>query len=536
MNTADFKTARRWNALNRFLQIFLAITLALSLNYLASRSDLHRRYEIAPEQSRALALETRKQIEAIARNAPENTSKEIPWVTIYLTLSTNGLAPDSKDYASVSALLKQLQNLLDDVQFAAAKTARPNWLRIEQTDNLRRAAILASLQVRYPGIDANTVLVVTCKDRERDGCKIISFPEILGMRQGSKEPLFTGEEALASALLSVTGEKPPLVYYTTGHREMSPTLIGPDGYAKPNTSPDGLAKLEAKLNARNIRFAPLDLAKVNEVPTDADLLLLPAPKSSLPPAETEKLRRYMRERNGRMIALLNPGVPLGSLEDLFSDWGILVQDARVHDTSADASDAQGNLLVRVRTPADAPDLATIAPDGLRLAFAKARAVREDPADPADDTRRVTRLASSNVNQPGNIFAWGETDYGQPQSTWTYDPIRDLEAPISVAVVAERAPGMRLKLGSTAGRLLVIGSGDIASNDRINSYENDFFLLNVTNWMLDRTQFLGIRPHSMSGFQLAATNADLTRVARWFALLPLAALLLGIAVFFWRRAT
>ncbi|MDR2845362.1 MAG: GldG family protein [Puniceicoccales bacterium] len=534
MNTADFKTARRWNAFNRFLQIIFAISLALSLNYLASRSNLHRRYEIAPSQSHALALETRKQIEGVARNVPDNISKESPWVTIYLTLSTNGLATDSKDYASVSALLKQLQNLLDDLQFSAAQTGRANWLRIEQTDNLRRAAILASLQARYPGIDANTVLVVTCKDRERDRCKIIAFPEIIAMRQGSKEPLFTGEEALASALLSVTGEKPPLVYYTTGHREMSPLVPGADGFAKADTSPDGLAKLEDKLNARNIRFLPLDLAKVNEVPTDADLLYLPAPKAAIPPAETEKLRRYMRERNGRMIAFLNPGAPLGSLEDLFADWGILVQDARVHDLSPDASDAQENLLIRVRTPADAKDLATIAPDGLRLAFAKARPVREDPAAPTDDTRRVTRLAATNINPAGKIVAWGETNYNQPQSTWAYDPVRDLEAPVSVAVVSERAPGMRLNLGSTAGRLLVIGSGDIASNDRINSYENDFFLLNITNWMLDRTQFLGIRPHSMSGFQLAATNADLTRVARWFALLPLGALLLGLAVFFWRR--
>jgi hypothetical protein len=523
MNTADFKTARRWNALNRFLQIVLALSLALSLNYLASRSDLHRRYEIAPSQSRALALETRKQIEAIARNAPESISKETPWVTIYLTLSANGIE-DPKEKEAITALVKQLKNLLDDVQFAATKTGRANWLRVEETDTLRHAGVFAGLQARYPGIDPSTVLIVTCKDRDRDRCKIISFREVLVMRQGSKETLFTGEEALAAALLSVTGEKPPLVYHITGHREMSPA----------DTGPDGLARLEAKLRARNILLLPLDLAKVNEVPTDADLLLLPAPKAAIPPAETEKLRRYMRERNGRMIALINPADPLGSLEDLFSDWGILAQDARVHDTSQDASDAQGNLLIRVRTPAEANELAAIVPTGLLLAFAKARPVREDPGAPADDTLRVTRVAATNINPPGEIRAWGETNYStQP---WVYDPARDLEAPVPVAAIAERAPGLRMKLGSTTGRLVVIGSGDIASNERINIYENNFFLLNITNWMLDRTQFLGIRPHSMSGFQLAATNADLTRVARWFALPSLVALFLGLAVFFWRKST
>jgi hypothetical protein len=521
MNTADFKTARRLTALNRFLQVVLALALAISLNYLASSTGTSGRVEILPTQSRTLALETRKQIEAIARRAPAGTTRETPWVTIYLTLATTGFT-DPADIEKVNNTLKQLTPLLDDIHAAAATAGRDGWLRIEQTDNLRRAGIFASLRERYPGIDAGTVLVVTCKDREKDRCKIIGFRDLATTRPGTSEPLFTGEEALTSALLGVTGEKAPVVYHITGHGEMSPADRGPNGFSQ----------LDARLRARNILLHPLDLAKVNEVPTDADLLFLPAPRVPIPPAETEKLRRYMRERNGRLIALVNPAVPIGSLDDLFYDWGIIAQDARVHDTSPDASDAQGNLLVRLGA---ANHELTRHATGRRLAFAKARPVSSlGDRVPDDETRTITPLAATFNPPDGSRRTWGERNYNTPQP-WVFDAA-DIDAPITVATVAERAIGIRMNLGAAGGRLLVVGSGDIATNARLGSFENAAFLLDGFNWMLDRAQFIGIPPRTMKNFQLGATNADLARVARWFALLPLAALLFGLLVFLWRRTT
>ncbi|MDR0534943.1 MAG: Gldg family protein [Puniceicoccales bacterium] len=522
MDFSDFKIARRWGFLNRLLQIVLAILLAVSLNYLVSRSGAHRRYGLALSQARVLSLETRRQLEHMARSAPASESAT-PWITIYLTLSQQSAADSGVEERLVPELLRQTQNLLGDLQFAAAQGGRENWLKVEQTDTLRQAGVFAGLQRRHPGIDQRSAIVILCRERGKERCRVLSIRDLLvaDASGAGRDPMFNGEEALASALHGITGERPPVFYFVGGHGGMSPDDNGPDG----------LASLETKLRVRNIDTRQLDLSRVNEVPADADLLLIAAPRTPLAATEVEKLRRHLRDRHGRAIVLVNPGDRLGPLDDLLYEYSITVPDALIHDASTTAKDAPGNLLTHIYPVPH--ELARVT-GRQHLAFAKARPVRKNLFREEEATLVVTELAGTDANPPGEVLTWGETNYAN--RPFSFDPVRDLEAPLPVAVVAERSFGLRMNLPSSGSRLLVLGSGDIASNARIGLYGNDFFLLNAINWMLDRNQYLGIPPRRISGFRLAATNADLSRVAYWFALLPLGALLLGFLVFLWRRNT
>jgi hypothetical protein len=531
MNTSDFKTARRWNALNRFFQVVLSITLVVGLNVLASQSGVRLRRSLPFAKATALSLETAKQLESAARRAPANAAPNAPWVVIYDTL---GATETEKDDTSAAMLAASTRTLLDDFQFAAATGKHNGWLAIERTDNLHRANIFADLQKRLPDISSRTAIVVECKALGR--FKIINLEDLRARTRGGatgawNAGLFRGEDALMSAILRVTDERPRILYHTIGHREMSPD----------DTGAHGLSNLELRLRSRNIEMRPLDLTKFNAVPADADLVLLAAPQSEFTKSETEKLLLHMRRSSARprLIVFMDVGFT-PRLEELLDDWGILSDDVRIWDPTA--ADSRGVTIAKRLLP-DHDLTRAIATRGHSgtgasgsLAYLQARPARRDPLAPPDETLRVTELFTTSANTEKTILAWGERHYRQPP--FRYEPLRgDIEAPVALGAVAERRIGRDLGLKATAdGRILVLGSADFASNALLAAGDNEFFLLNAVNWLLDREEMLNIPPRPLAKFQLRATDADLERVTWRFALLPIAAFLLGFLITFWRKHT
>ena len=53
----------------------------------------------------------------------------------------------------------------------------------------------------------------------------------------------------------------------------------------------------------------------------------------------------MSERNGRIVVLIDPGRRHG-MEDLFYDWGILVDDMTIQDDGPDYRSQGGDLIIR----------------------------------------------------------------------------------------------------------------------------------------------------------------------------------------------
>jgi hypothetical protein len=524
VNFDDFKTVRRWNAINRFLQIVLGITLVCALNYLAARSSFHARWNIAPDAARALSLESVKQLEAIARRAPQDTAPAKPWVTVHLTLAEGdtGDASDAGGSPELPALARLLRELLDDTRYAASKIKPEGWLRVERTNQRFNAGLYNKFREQY-GIGARTALVVTCRDRVRTVEAGELYDASLAATGGADGAArsFRGEGALLGALLAATTSRPARIYRTVGHREHSD---------------EELASLDLRLRSRNIALLPLNLGAaaeglpppVNEVPLDADAVLLAGPRSPFSPAETEKLRRYLRGRNGRVLVCLDPGTN-ARLEDLFYDWGVLSDDALLYDPASTA----GGVTV---SPLANREHELTRKLHSHLVFAKARPVRPDPAAPADETLSVTWLLASS---PERGVAWAERDY--VLEPFRFNPERgDMEPPVSIAAAAERAAGLRMKLSVTGGRLLVVGTSDILTRKFLGMQGNEFFVLNALNWLLaERSQLVGVPPRPLADFYLRTSRPpreEITALAWRFALFPAGALVLGLLVSLWRRNT
>ena len=96
------------------------------------------------------------------------------------------------------------------------------------------------------------------------------------------------------------------IYYTTGHKELS-------RFEENQNSAKFFYDVIAK---SNYILSPIDLMKSAEVPTEADLLILLAPKSGFLPQEIESLKKF-KQRGGNFLIFLSPLFFDENLSDLF---------------------------------------------------------------------------------------------------------------------------------------------------------------------------------------------------------------------------
>ena len=102
---------------------------------------------------------------------------------------------------------------------------------------------------------------------------------------------FSGEQEITSAILHVTSEITPTVYFLEGHkqRDLNSEYI----------------LLRTILEINNFDVKRLDLNHVTEVPKDAKILICASPKVDLSRDERDKLEKYL-EDGGRAIFLFDP--------------------------------------------------------------------------------------------------------------------------------------------------------------------------------------------------------------------------------------
>jgi len=116
----------------------------------------------------------------------------------------------------------------------------------------------------------------------------------------------------------------------------------------------------------------------------------------------------------------------------------------------------------------------------------------------------------------------------------FDRDRDQAGPVCLAAAAERATGIRQGVSGAGGRLVVVGSSEIAANLRLDRGGNRAFVTQCAAWLTDRDRAVSLPARADGDYQLNATAADFWALALRFALLPLAVLAVGLAVSVWRR--
>ncbi len=146
---------------------------------------------------------------------------------------------------------------------------------------------------------ANNSLIVECGDKYR----YISYSDIyltdVDYTTYSYNYSFDGEGALTSAISYVTSEDTPKIYYLEGHGEAEI----PSEFSK-------------QIKKQNIETESLSLLNIDEIPSDASLLMIYAPTSDISDEEAEMLISYLDD-GGKVFVSAGP-TSEGTLTNLYS--------------------------------------------------------------------------------------------------------------------------------------------------------------------------------------------------------------------------
>ncbi|MGC9449839.1 MAG: GldG family protein [Oceanipulchritudo sp.] len=480
----SYQFANRLKFLNNCLQVLLIFSLIFGLNYLAMH-QFHR-FDLTENHRYALSPETRAYIQ------------ELPG-PIRIIVTIPGDSPRQEE----QVLYRYVSQLLQEYVYQSRRSGR-FLIEVEYVD-IYKDLVRADFLARTHGLDQPDSLLVLSGERQR----LIRADELLSFAN-LRPVTFNGESTLTSAIMEVTQEQSPKIYFLQGHQEVEPSDPSPQF---------GLSHVTRELQLRNFTIARLDLTSIPEVPGDASALVIADPKGPLLTSELDKIRSYLSDRAGRVLIWVRPGVETG-LHPLIAEWGIRLSDQVVIEPDPGFREAKGTLLVR--NFGEHPITESLIENKTFLLSGWVRPVFPVPPQPADERLSFIPLFATSPE------SWAESSY-QTGAVPSFDPGADFKGPVPIAIAAERKASSQLGIRVPGGRIVVFGSADLFANQNIASLGNVNLFFNTLNWMLDRDRFLIIPPRPVDSYKLALSRDQLQQLGLLFLIVPGSVAVMGLLV-------
>lgn len=490
MNFSDsFRTARWVRIINLMLQAVLFLSLFGGLNYIALNHSW--RWDLTKTRRYSLSAETESYLKRLDQP-----------VRIVATFT------DDPDSTEIAQAYNDLKSLLREYTYATRNNAAGR-VRVDFLDIYQRRRDAEAL-----GIELPNVVVVLAGDRRR----VVRIDELYRIKNKVTREAFRGESAITAAILDVTAAERKKIYFVQGHGELQPDDV----------SERGLSLLRDELRQRNFELAGLDFSQTRRVPEDAALLIIAGQQGRFQPFEEELLRNYLQTRAGRVILMIDPTRPHG-LENLLFDWGVIVYDNLILDDARDNLTDSGELILTAFLEKH-PVTESLIRNSLPVLVGPSRVVSDDLGRAADDGLDVKTLVATSTT------AWGESGYRIGNRTYT--PGQDLGRGkhLGVLVFSERTkPANNLPLSVRGGRLVVYGTSDLVTNNRIVNAGNLSLFLGTVKWAADSDTELNIPIRPIERYQLTLSQDELSRLRLGLLLIvPGAVALLGLLVYWTRR--
>ncbi|MFT5240970.1 MAG: hypothetical protein ACI9X0_001947 [Kiritimatiellia bacterium] len=366
-------------------------------------------------------------------------------------------------------------------------------LELEFVDPDRDLLRVKEIKDAY-GLEKPNFLVVEYDGRSRivgsdnlvDVDSIIDYSGLMGgnsVKVRKQRVGFRGEQAISSAIYSLSREKQPAVYFLQGHGEREIEAL------KTRT---GFGTIAREMQRDNISVRTFQLNHTTDIPDDCDAIVIAGPRTDLSVDEIDLLRKYL-DQNGRLLLLVDPGSD-GALNPLLNEWGVTFDNDFV--------------LARERTKTGreimiidyGPHPITKPLNGIFSVFYLPRSVNPLISDGentglAADRPKVTILAGTGHD------GWAERNFETLPAR--FDEGEDRAGPIPVAVAVERGGQSRIDLELQPTRLVVIGDTDFASNIALQSAGggNADLFMNSINWLLQRDTLMAIAPKRLLNVRL-----------------------------------
>ncbi|MGD1908124.1 MAG: Gldg family protein [Leptolyngbyaceae cyanobacterium] len=440
-----------------------------------------------------------------------------------------------------------------------------------QTDNFSYEYIDPSAnpqQAQSFGVNAPGMVFLEVGE-DRRFLQSVGTPDPQGL--GPAERL--SERRLTNALDQIVSDRTLTVYFTQGHEEL--TIDG---------SAAGYVTAAANLEDKSYTVEPLNLAEAQGIPDDADVVVVAGPAQDFFEGEVEALQDYL-DQGGGVLLLLDPRTD-GGLTSLLNDWGVVLDDRLVLDTSGAGqfvglgpaaplvSDygphpitqefGQGQSFFPLVRPVETEDLNDITATPLLFTNAQSRAeaisddgdLAFDPEAPPDGphvlgvalNRPATPAADADALEDEVDGALEDEDAGvdadvsavsEPDSESELDvsPESDPADETDTSEEAEDALGVdALEPANSEARLVVIGNSSFASDGLFEQQLNGDVFLNSVSWLGQQgDDTLSIQPKTVTNRRILITPQQQIGLGIVSLLvLPLTGIALAILMWLRRR--
>ncbi len=354
----------------------------------------------------------------------------------------------------------------------------------------------------------------------RDDLVDVDFGETGDQAKGPKVNVKT-EQALSGALVQVTSGRPTKVCLSEGHGEWSLT----------DSADRSLAALKEELKRDNVTVEALATRGKSELPKECDALFVLGPLKPFSEEEGAALERYLAA-GGNVLLALDPvingdAVPATGLEAFAAQHGIRI-DATVlvernRERLLSPSPIETTLIESYGSHAAVRALAPLhVPIVARLS--RTLGATGDKDKPVETLLSPSDEAYGEVQLPQIVAG----DQLNPSAGDVLGPVQ-----LALGTVAQKSGENTLP----GRRLIVIGDSDWLQPELLHQPQlaNVDLLSGITGFLTEREALVSIKPRKIDAQALLITEEGLAGVFwRVVLLMPLAALVLGVGVWWQRR--
>ena len=358
-------------------------------------------------------------------------------------------------------------------------------------------------------VSENSLIVSSAKRNKVIDYSSMYESEIDYSTYQSKTTGFDGEGQLTSAIDYVLSDELPVVYYVTGHNEV--------------TLPDAV---KDRIEKANLELKELNLLTAGEVPSDAAGLLLDSPETDYSKEEAQAVITYLQNGGKTLILTDYTGKEHTSYDSILAEYGIEVTDGIVVETDSNMYVQRPYYIVPQIEASEITTDMTGGSSNVLLSGCQGFKVSENVRDTVD---------ISTVLSPSD-GAFVKTD---PQNMTSYDKEDgDADGPFAVALaVSEQVSGDATEDSETdittnnTTQLVCIASSSIldSSMNSMVSDGNYTLYMNAMNWLIDTgdSNRVSIASKSVAVDYLTVTAGDAAAIALFVCiLLPICCLVFG----------
>ncbi len=317
------------------------------------------------------------------------------------------------------------------------------------------------------------------------------------------------EEALTNALVKVTHSSSKKVYFTTGHGEAD----------LDDSQATGLSQIKKRMEDEGLKAEKINLASVQEIPSDANGIVIAGPSKAFLPGESGMVKNYL-DQGGKAFIMVEPQVTSG-LEDLLQAYQIAADDAVVVDPVSRLFGASESIPIVQKYNTS---LEITRDFKLNTVFPTAR-----PLSILKGTETKAQSQPVALSMPS---AWGETN---PTGQVKRDE-NEKGGPFPLVTLATLNTKEVEKSRSEEARLVVSGDRDFVTNKFYTAFGNEDFFMNCLSWITGQTERITIRPRTRDASRLFLTPAQQSTIS-FLAIdfVPVALIAFGLAVWLGRRS-